>query len=337
MRFLAAPIVIAIVALVALFSFTGQLELAYTAAILAIVEISLSFDNAVVNATKLQTMSKYWQKIFMTVGIAIAVIGMRFLLPLLIVDVAGHTGFANALNMARYDHEQFKHILTSSHHLVAGFGGMFLLLTAFNYFLDEEKETHWLGFIEAPMANSELSRSAVHVVLAALVAVVFYTFNEDLAFLWACAVGLIVFCAVQLVQKMLGYFDEHAGSTSLLSAGLAAFIYLEILDAAFSFDGVIAAFAISKDIIVVACGLGIGAMFVRALTVHLVETGSLAEYRYLENGAFWSIFTLALLMFFSVSFDVPEYVTGTLSVLWIGSAFWSSIRWNTKQKLGLVS
>ena len=79
--------------------------------------------------------------------------------------------------------------------------------------------------------------------------------------------------------------------------GLGAFLYLEVLDASFSFDGVIGAFALTNNILLIAIGLGVGAMYVRSMTIMLVERGTLAQFRYLEHGAFYSIFALSIVMF----------------------------------------
>ena len=105
-----------------------------------------------------------------------------------------------------------------------------------------------------------------------------------------------------------------------------------MLDATFSFDGVIGAFAISKDIIVIAVGLGLGALYIRTLTVYLVRQGTLAEYRYLEHGAHYAIGVLAVLLFISAEVHVPEVITGTIGALLILAAFFSSVRANRQEE-----
>lgn len=114
---------------------------------------------------------------------------------------------------------------------------------------------------------------------------------------------------------MVKTLDSLASPTSLLKksshAGLIGFLYLELIDASFSLDGVIGAFALTKDILLIAAGLGIGALFVRSMTVHLMRRGVLARYIYLEHGAHYAIGILAFLMLVSVRFGVPEFITGT--------------------------
>ena len=108
-------------------------------------------------------------------------------------------------------------------------------------------------------------------------------------------------------------------------AAFGVFLYLEVLDATFSFDGVIGAFAITSDPIIIAIGLGIGAMYIRSLTVFLVRKGVLGEYVYLEHGAQWAIGSLALLLLFTIKHEVPEVVTGLIGVGFIGASFLSSV------------
>jgi len=112
-------------------------------------------------------------------------------------------------------------------------------------------------------------------------------------------------------------------------AGFFLFLYLEVLDASFSFDGVIGAFAITSDPIIIALGLGlIGAMFVRSLTIYLVRKGTLSEYVYLEHGAHWAIGALAVILIVSIGYHISEFITGLLGVAFIGAALLTSIRRN---------
>jgi len=108
--------------------------------------------------------------------------------------------------------------------------------------------------------------------------------------------------------------------------GIGGFLYLEVLDASFSFDGVIGAFALSNNMVIIALGLSIGAMFVRSLTLLLVRNGTLAEYRYLEHGAFWAIIALAAIMLISAHVEIPETVTGLIGAALIGLSLWWSVR-----------
>ncbi len=112
--------------------------------------------------------------------------------------------------------------------------------------------------------------------------------------------------------------------------GLAGFIYLEILDASFSFDGVIGAFALTGDIWLIALGLGVGALFVRSLTIFLVERGTLAKFRFLEHGAHYAIFFLGAIMLLKIHFHIGELVTGGIGFGFIAAAFLHSLWANKK-------
>ena len=104
-----------------------------------------------------------------------------------------------------------------------------------------------------------------------------------------------------------------------------------MLDASFSFDGVIGAFALTTNILLIAIGLGIGAMYVPSMTIMLVERGTLAEFRYLEHGAFYSIFALSVVMFLQSLVHVHELITGGVGMTLIGLAFFASIRHNKRE------
>jgi len=126
---------------------------------------------------------------------------------------------------------------------------------------------------------------------------------------------------------------------AVFRAGIFTFLYLEVLDASFSFDGVIGAFAISNRVLVIALGLGVGAFWIRSLTLYLVRKGTLSEYVYLDHGAHWAIGVLAVIMIAQVRYQVPEVVTGLTGVGFIGLALVSSIaerRRNTEQEPALV-
>jgi hypothetical protein len=154
-----------------------------------------------------------------------------------------------------------------------------------------------------------------------------------MTFLSAGLLGLVAYVAVQTIGVVTQGGGDAPGARagaagSGARSGLAAFLYLEVLDASFSFDGVIGAFALSNNLFVIALGLGIGAMFVRSMTVMLVERGTLTHYRYLEHGAFYAIVALAAIMLVSVHVAVPETVTGLIGAAFIGMALLASIRAN---------
>ena len=147
---------------------------------------------------------------------------------------------------------------------------------------------------------------------------------EITAFLTAGMVGLVTFAVVDGVRA--GMDVKGQGAVLAARSGAASFLYLEVVDASFSFDGVVGAFALANNLLVIALGLGIGAMFVRSLTLLLVDKGTLAEYRYLEHGAFWAILALAVLMLIGGVTPIPRMVTGLIGAVLIGLSFLSSVK-----------
>lgn len=305
----------------------GGFEFFLIGLVLAVLEISLSFDNAIVNANKLQHMTPEWQKRFLTWGIIIAVFGMRIVFPLLIVVVAADLGPWQAIHLAATQPNEYARIIGEAHIGIAAFGGSFLMMVALNYFFDEGKQIHWIAMLERQMARF----ASVRGLEVALVLLVMLCFSQLLpdhklgVFLLAGLSGLLTFLAVEVIGHLLDASEE---ATDLAAkGGLGAFLYLEVLDASFSFDGVIGAFALTQNLFLIAIGLGIGAMYVRSMTIMLVERQTLAAFRYLEHGAFWSIMILAIIMFIQTVMHIPEVITGLLGAGVIGLSLVSSLRY----------
>jgi hypothetical protein len=333
----------------------GGPSVAGIVAILAVLEISLSFDNAVVNATVLARMDERWQRIFLTLGVIIAVFGMRLIFPIVVVTLSSHLSPGKVLDLAlNHPHEYSLH-LTAAHPAIAAFGGIFLMMI-FLDFLFEEREITWLGPIERPLAKvGKLDQVSVVIALVFLIiASTTFAKAHALQVLVSGVAGLATYIGVSSLSALFeGESDEsddaEAGDAddgdvphirvpqSLARAGLFAFLYLEVLDASFSFDGVVGAFAITDRIFVIALGLGIGACYIRALTVYLVRKGTLGDYVHLEHGAHWAIGSLAVLLFVTIAHTVPEAVTGLIGIGFIGAALISSIVRNRRNRDGDAS
>ncbi|WP_214408158.1 DUF475 domain-containing protein [Pseudonocardia lacus] len=329
----------------------GGWEALVLCAILGVLEVSLSFDNAVVNATVLERMDAFWQKIFLTIGIVIAVFGMRLVFPLVIVAVTAELNPVEALTLAlerrpEDDPTSYAALLGEAYPQIAAFGGMFLFMLFLDWIFEEREHT-WMSWLEKPLARiGQLNRLSIVIALVALVLLAEFLAEEPAVVLVAGALGAVTYLGV----NGLGDFFEQAGEQQIEKleerdeqparggsgpsrlakasgkAGFFLFLYLEVLDAAFSFDGVIGAFAITTDPIIIALGLGlIGAMFVRSLTVFLVRKGTLADYVYLEHGAHWAIGALSVILLVGIGYHVNEVVTGLLGVVFIVGALVSSI------------
>lgn len=306
-------------------SIVGMLGVLWIVIVLGLLETSLSFDNAVVNATVLEDMTPAWRARFLTWGILIAVFGMRIVFPLAIVAIAARLGPIEALTLAIDNPGEYERIVTEAHVGIAGFGGAFLAMVGLTFFLDGDKETHWIGFLERPVSSlAGVASAPLAMALLALLGVAQMLPTEEvITFLTAGIFGLLAYVAVDSVGDLIGGGNDEAAKVA--RAGIGGFLYLELLDASFSFDGVIGAFALSNNLFIIALGLGIGAMFVRSMTILLVEKGTLAEYRFLEHGAFYAILALAAIMLLSARYHISETITGLIGAGFIGVAFLSSI------------
>lgn len=310
----------------------------FIAMVLAILEISLSFDNAVVNAMKLEGMSQKWRHRFITWGILIAVFGMRFLFPLLVVSIFARLNILTVLDMALNNVNQYAHYLELTHAPIVTFGGAFLLMLFMDYFTEKDKEVHWLKPIETRLQKLHSFKGVctLTTLLALGIILNILPVQIRLSVLMSGISGIVTYLAIDGLAEWLEKRQEarmKECADAVKCSGLVGFLYLELIDASFSLDGVLGAFALSRDIIIITIGLFIGAMFVRSLTIMLVEKKTLDQFLYLEHGAHWAIGTLALLMFASTMVEIPEVVTGLLGLIFILSALVSSIIHNRKNRV----
>jgi len=306
----------------------GALSFLLIGTVLAILEISLSFDNAIVNANKLKDMTPEWQQRFLTWGILIAVFGMRIVFPLAVVVIAAHIGPWQAVVLAASEPQEYARIMDGAHVSISAFGGTFLMMVALSYFIDEPKEVDWVRWIEARLRSWATIRG-LEIALVLGIALAFASnlpAGDSADFLFASVCGLLTFLLVELLGQIL----DSAGEAQKMAAqgGLGAFLYLEVLDASFSFDGVIGAFALTQNLFLIAIGLGIGAFYVRSMTIMLVHRETLTQFRYLEHGAFYSILALSLIMFGNSIWHIHEMITGLIGAGLIGMALVSSLRHN---------
>lgn len=316
MKYFYSSFILTILGLVAAY-FLGGFVAVYICILLIILEVSLSFDNAVVNARILRHMSQVWQRRFIIYGIPIAVFGMRFLFPILIVSIAADMGMLQTLNLALNNPDEYHHALHSNKNQIYIFGGGFLLMVFLSFFF-EEKETKWIRLLEDNHLIKTLSKSQnITLFIAILTGIILIMLTQNSTY------AIAYFSAIVLYLG-LGMFDEIF-NTSGIKSGIIGFLYLEVLDASFSFDGVIGAFAMSQDIFIIMIGLGIGAMFVRSLTIYMVRKKILESFIYLEHGAHYAILALAVIMFIKIFYEVSEIITGTASMLFIALALVHSV------------
>lgn len=306
---------------------TAGLEALFIASILAVLEISLSFDNAIVNATVLKNMNDVWRHRFLTWGMLIAVFGMRFVFPLVIVTVMASVNPWEALVIAATQPDRYAELMLNAHLQVSAFGGTFLMMVALNFFYDEDKKVHWISLFEKiPVFLGKKVESVSAIITLVVMSGIahFLPPEQALPFLYSSMGGLITYAVVRGIGSWLEASDETMNDVHRASAGM--FLYLEVLDASFSFDGVVGAFAITHNLFIIMLGLSIGAFFVRSLTIMFVEKDTLTNFEYLEHGAFYAIGVLATIMLLDPFLHIPEWVTGLSGAMIIGLSFYWSLK-----------
>lgn len=298
---------------------------AYATTVLIAIEIAFSFDNAIINAKILDRLSRFWQQLFLTVGLLIAIVGMRFIFPILIVMITADLPWNTVVDNALNNPEEYAKYLEQAHTSIAAFGGGFLMALTVFFFFDEERTVLWLKRIEKPMQKlgggiwfPPLLTSLIVIVAA------FFAGSKSTEVLQAGLVGVLLYTAIKLLIDWLGRLAPKEQKIYSGWPAFFAFLYLQILDASFSFDGVIGAFAITDKILLIALGLGVGALWVRSLTVYMVRHGTLNNYKYLEHGAHYAIFVLAAALLASLFINVPDVITGAVGIGVIVASFLAS-------------
>ena len=295
----------------------------FIAFVLSVLEVSLSFDNAVVNATKLKKMSAEWRHRFITWGIAIAVFGMRFIFPLLVVSIFAHISIPKVLDIALHHAQLYAHYLHQTHATIVTFGGTFLMMLFLGFFLNPKKEIDWIKPIEKfvkKVPDNKILDTLITLAVLDIVQMV-QPAPIRMSVLFSGLAGILIYLGIDTISRKLEEMEEKREEMMnsqcsvnqakfLACSGFISFMYLELIDASFSLDGVLGAFALSHDIVIITIGLAIGAMFVRSLTIMFVEKETLEQFIYLEHGAHWAIGLLATLMFVSTVIEVPEVITG---------------------------
>ncbi len=319
LSFFIKPVIVALLAFIVIWYQAGT-EALFLVIILSILEITLSFDNAVVNAKVLERMTPVWRKRFLTWGILVAVFGTRLVLPALIVSVATFTSPLYIATLAVTNPTAYGELLQTVGGAITAFGGTFLLMVSLKYFFDQEKSIHWISVIERHFARwGRVAAIEIAIALVVLLLITTVSHEDAATILSAGLVGLILFIIMEGIGSS---FSPTTGAVA--KQGLSLFIYINILDSAFSLDGVVGAFALSSNLLIIVTGLGIGAYFVRALTLYMVAQQTLTKLAFLEHGAHWAIFGLAAAMFADLIIDVPELITGLIGLLFISLSYYTS-------------
>lgn len=311
--------------------------------VLIAVEVTFSFDNAIINARVLMTMSRFWQQMFITVGMLIAVFGMRLVFPILVVMATAGLPWGEVVNLALNEPEKYSEELNDAHVSIASFGGMFLLMLCLHFFFDASRKIRWIDLIERPMQH--IGKWWLYGVVSFIVLIVLSLLPlnaHPLETFIAGASGIVTYLVVHGLAELFAHKQETDNAGKMVQragmAGFMSFLYLEVLDASFSFDGVIGAFAVTKDVVLIAIGLGVGALWVRSLTIFMVRRHILGAYRYLEHGAHYTIGMLSIVLLAGIFLHVEEFIAGIIGLAIIIASIVSSVSKSRREKAhGTVS
>lgn len=303
--------------------------------VLSILEITLSADNAVVNSRVLEKMSPLWQKLFLTLGIFIAVFLIRFALPVLLVAVAANQSIASVFDLAINHPEKYGEQLDVISPIINGFGGMFLFIVATFFFVNINRAHFWVYSIERKLSQVSSVRFIKILVISLLFCLIVLLLPESQKYSVGVSMllAIVIYLTLHGLTALMERFEKKNRLREQMGwAALGSFMYLEVLDASFSLDGVVGAFALTNNIVIIMAGLGIGALWVRTLTLHMVKHKTLARYAFLESGAHWAILFLSLVMFLKLfHIELPELVVGSVGLIFIASAIASSQAKRKKQ------
>lgn len=326
-KFFTIPIIISLFAL-GFVGVTLGLQAALVTLALIVIEMTFSFDNAIINARILHTMSPFWRQMFMTLGIVIAVFGMRIIFPIVVVMLGAQLSWQAVLDLALHDPHQYAAHLHEAHPSIASFGGIFLLMLALDFFMDRSRNEHWLGKFETGLQKIGYIWMPTLMSGLTTTAIAFLPINHHPAeTLRAGVVGIVLYLVIKALTALFSRNQDAKGAMLKTgTAGLVGFLYLEVLDASFSLDGVIGAFAITYNVVLIALGLGVGALWVRSFTLYMVHHRTLHRYRYLEHGAHYTIALLALFLLASLFVSLPEAIPGVAGVAIIALSIIASKR-----------
>ncbi len=293
---------------------------------LAVFEIVNSIDNAIINAHVLKSMSDKWRKIFLFWGLVFAVFVVRGILPFLIVwiTIPGISIVEAFQAMFSGSPEVIKAVNEGKPLILMGAGVFLLLLYLHWLFLEEKSPLFVIDKLIKPHFGIWFF-ACTAVLLTALL----YFAKASPMLMLSAAIGNAAFFI------LYGFREQAEKESEYLMAGgggmgdLSKLLYLEVLDASFSFDGVLGAFAFTTSIPLILIGNGIGAFLVREMTIRSID--KIANYKFLKNGAMTSIGILGVIIIFEsfsdsfkLGINIPDVVPPLITFALVGVAFWES-------------
>lgn len=285
---------------------------------LCVFEIITSIDNAVINADVLSSMSKKGRRWFLTWGIIFSVFLVRGLLPFIILYLSTPSlGIQGTFTAALSNSPKVAHAIQQSSHMLLSAGGIFLIFLFLHWLFLEPKNFGLKG--EKFFQTQGSWFFAIASIVLTIVVWRALHLNEMIAF--GAVIGSTAFFIIHGFRQ---YAEDQ--EKKLLAGGmsdLSKIAYLEILDASFSIDGVVGAFAFTFAIPLILIGNGLGAIIVRQLTISNIER--VRKYKYLKNGAMYSILILGGIMLVdSCGIHIPEWLSPIATFFTVGYFFLKS-------------
>ena len=285
---------------------------------LSLFEIVSSVDNAIINAEVLQTMKPKYRKWFLVWGLLFAVVSMRGLLPLLIVWlVLPNQTLLGAFTATFSNDPKIAHAIERSSPVLLIGGGTFLLFLFFHWLFLEEKHFGLPG--ERFIFTNGIWFYAVVAIL--LCAIIWFSLQIEPILAFGTAVGSAAFFITHGFKQQA----EHA-EKNLMKKGMSdisKILYLEVIDATFSIDGVLGSFAFTFSVPLILLGNGLGAIVLRQLTISNIDR--VKKYVFLKNGAMYSILFLgAIMVLDSLGAHIPHWLSPVVTFFVVGYFFWKS-------------
>jgi uncharacterized protein len=296
---------------------------------LIVFEVVSSVDNAIVNAHVLKTMSQKWRKIFLFWGIIFAVFVIRGLVPLLVVWLSvPELGFMGVFHAAFSGSEDFAGEVEKKKGVILLGAGVFMILLYLHWLFLEKKDPYFVpDKLVKPRYGIWFFACAALILVTLL-----YLARASWILMLSAAVGNAVFFILYGFREQAEKQEEALKNQSNNLSDFSKLMYLEVLDASFSFDGVFGAFAFTTAIPLILIGNGLGALVVRQLTIMGVD--KVADYKWLKNGAMTSIGFLGLVMLLETfKIPIPEYLPTLITISLVGLTFWSSHKLLKKQRV----
>jgi hypothetical protein len=296
------------------------LSILLTIAGLCLFETITSIDNAIINAEVLSTMSQKARRWFLIWGLLFAVFVIRGALPWLIVWASAPSlGPVGAFTATFSSNPAVVAAIDQAAPILLVGGGTFLIFLFLHWIFLEEKEYGICG--EHYIATKGVWFFAV--VSIFLAGIVWLAIGKNPMIAFGAVVGSSAFFIVHGFRQNAEEHERKMVSGDI--SDISKIFYLEIIDATFSIDGVMGAFAFTMAVPLIIIGNGIGALIVRELTVKNVDT--IRNYRYLKNGAMYSILVLGIIMILDgFGAQIPEYVSPIITFGIVGYFLYRSIR-----------